>query len=492
MGAPLRFSLAQLLAPDGVRQIDRDYHIAMIAANSGEVVELHRRAVRQHVQQATQAAESNHKLGRISNQLHDIAGAMEHIDATLVSIAESVVEENRILRQIAETLARPYHTKARELRAAAEESLIAGMSTIGDEREAHWNDAMRLLRHTWKNPVGRNDPVVWFQLGWLFWVQRGDRERAERAFWHAQRLSASASDLYFLKSLRHLAYMKYLNGDIQAAHQLLKRAIEHTRDSETLFDAARYASRAGADAEAVGLLEQCIEQRPMLYASMCTEEDFNPQIVQQTSDTLIRNVRARLVKRIASLQETGAFVEDTLRSVAVPFTLQVSTLLATKAADEQVGYLQLSALLRSCTREIDSCYEHGVHELELLSRNLRDDGNALSWTSNAYRLGGQPSVHPATSYLGCATLFFLAGALSFAIDWNFRDAGYAIILAIICGYMPFRTFVRYAKSNAESKRNQVFAAARLASLQSKQKEVNAALQKLREKIRAAKQAQQNL
>ena len=62
---------------------------------------------------------------------------------------------------------------------------------------------MRLLKSTTDNPIGMQDYVAFFQIGWLLWKHEHDIVAAEDAFYRAQRLSSSKRDLYHALSLRH-------------------------------------------------------------------------------------------------------------------------------------------------------------------------------------------------------------------------------------------------------------------------------------------------
>lgn len=485
MGAPLGYALDQLLTPGGVRQIDRDYHVAMIAANTDEIVDLHRSILRSQVDQAARSAATNQKLETISAQLHSMVTALDGIDFTLASIAESVRQQNRILRQIAETLSRPYHTQARELRAAAEESLISGMQTVGKEREAHWRDALRLLRETWKNAIGRNDPVVWFQLGWLHWVQRGDLQRAERAFWEAQRLSASAADLYFTKSLRHLAYMKYLRGEIQEPYDLLRRTIKHSRDPESLYDAARYASRAGCEEEAVNLLEECIERDPPLFAATCIEPDFTSRIVQKTSDALVRKARVQLQKQLRISKEALEFTRDTLTRAGVQ-GFQPSKLSIPNTTVSEAGYLQLKALVQKCITDTTAIYNKGIDELESLPQRLYQRKDVITQRLRDHSSSVPELASDRVVGLGLVTLclIFLAAFAVTAADisegMRLPLAGLFFVCALGCGYAAFTALAQQVHALREHEKRREFLTAELSTLRQARQRADEALRALKQ------------
>jgi tetratricopeptide (TPR) repeat protein len=68
--------------------------------------------------------------------------------------------------------------------------------------------------------------------------------------------------------------MQYLQGRHEDAYQTIQRAIKAATDHDAPFDAARYAARTGRTAEAVALLDQCIDLVPATIITMFAEEDF--------------------------------------------------------------------------------------------------------------------------------------------------------------------------------------------------------------------------
>ena len=144
----------------------------------------------------------------------------------------------------------------------------------GRERDDDFEDASHLLQEVIKNPIGNQDYVAWFQTGWLQWKHFRNLPEAERAFHRAVRLSAPEANDYYRLSIRHLAHMQYLQGRHEDAYQTIQRAIKAATDHDAPFDAARYAARTGRTAEAVALLDQCIDLVPATIITMFAEEDF--------------------------------------------------------------------------------------------------------------------------------------------------------------------------------------------------------------------------
>ena len=133
---------------------------------------------------------------------------------------------------------------------------------------------MDLLKATVENLIGRQDYTVWFEIGWLRWNHLKDLPGAEEAFNTARWLSAPKADLYYLKSLRHLAHMKYLQDRFEEAYSTIQEALNISRDHETLYESARYAARTGRKEKAIELLDECIELQPFTHTTMFAEEDF--------------------------------------------------------------------------------------------------------------------------------------------------------------------------------------------------------------------------
>jgi tetratricopeptide (TPR) repeat protein len=205
----------------------------------------------------------------------DDEGGMQTVLVDLFDrVAKQYFKEQRILRQIAGNLRDAYEAPFLGMRNEAEKWLVSGMKRAGRDRDEDFNDALRLLRASIDSPFGNGDYVAWFQLGWLLWQHERNVVDAEDAFYKAQRLSAATNDLYYLKSLRHLAYMQYLRGNYTAAYDTVHKALDINPDHETRIEAARYAAMLGGNAESIRLLEQCIRERPTTIISMFAEGDF--------------------------------------------------------------------------------------------------------------------------------------------------------------------------------------------------------------------------
>jgi tetratricopeptide (TPR) repeat protein len=207
------------------------------------------------------------------NRIHDSMGALnatatatldaiytqtEVLQEGFEGIAARIMEHQEMLQEIANILRRPYGTKALELLQEADRALKNGMKTSSRDQQEEFKDAVRLLRDVLDNPIGSRNYAAWFQTGWLNWKFKGNLAEAEEAFYQAARLSGPKADLYHAYSLRHLAYIQYLQGRPVEAYDNMHKAL-HIRpdDHDAMYDAARYAAKIGCESEALQLLDKC-------------------------------------------------------------------------------------------------------------------------------------------------------------------------------------------------------------------------------------------
>lgn len=292
-------SLERYLVKSEIREIDRDYHIKVIAKNVGEMKEYHASTLRLQAEAAIENLRAIGDLAQRQNQtnvyLTGIARDMSEIlcdidqmnvgidrlvqgmydlNVTLDCISQQMMEQKRVLEDIAELLRCPYEAKTLELRREADKWLVSGMNNTGRDRDEDWKDAKRLLQSIVENPIGNQDYVVWFQIGWLLWKHEQKADEAEEAFYRAQRLSAHKRDLYHVNSLRHLAYMQYLQNNHGKAYETIQKALTISQDHDIMYDAARYAAKTGRDKESLDLLDRCIDLQPTTIITMFSEVDL--------------------------------------------------------------------------------------------------------------------------------------------------------------------------------------------------------------------------
>jgi len=251
-------------------------------------------------------------------------------------IAKQHLKDQKTFRHIAATLREGYEAPFLGMRNEAEKWLMSGMKRTGRDRDEDFNDAIRLLRASLDSPFGTGDYVAWFQLGWLLWQHEHNLPDAEDAFYKAQRLTSAQADLYYIKSLRHLSYMQYLQGNIAGAYDNLHKVLGTYHDHETRFECARYAALLGRHAETIGLLEQCIRERPTTIISMFAESDFlrapdGAELLSDMADLASRMLDQARQRTTKNLQHwrMGLMVVDSAEKLIghkIPMPADVGTL----------------------------------------------------------------------------------------------------------------------------------------------------------------------
>lgn len=212
---------------------------------------------------------------------------------------------------------------------------------------------MRLLLHATDNPIGKQDYVSWFQIGYLRWKHLGDLAQAEEAFRRAVRLSEPSADQYFSESVRHLAHIRYLQHAPQEALEILRRIEDKSPDAEVRYELARYAAVSGRPEEAISWLERAIEAKPTTILAMFVEPDFSGM------RDLLEGLAARLLTRA---QKTTAVILDRWASVTAhiqmcareaELVIEMPPRLVSEVEDRKrrsvsAGYIDLLALNSDC------------------------------------------------------------------------------------------------------------------------------------------------
>jgi DNA-binding protein YbaB len=221
----------------------------------------------------------------------------EGLRAAVTPFVAQALERRARLEAATESLRRLHQPAQLKLLGEADTALRNGMRATDRDRLEDFRDALRLLRAVQSDPVSGRDYQVWFNVGWILWQMEGDFAEAEEAFYQASRLSASAGDILHVLSLRHQAYMQYLQNKHKQAHATISKAVALAQDDpETLFDAARYAAKAERDAEGAAHLEAALNHDPLYLMFALTEEDFQ-------SDHFLPRVKALAESRQARAGE---------------------------------------------------------------------------------------------------------------------------------------------------------------------------------------------
>jgi tetratricopeptide (TPR) repeat protein len=233
-----------------------------------------------------------------------------------------LLERQTALQEIGDSLEHLHQPALQKMRREANTALANGMRTSGRDRVEDFKDALRLYRTIQEEGVSGRDYSVWFNIGWLLWKLEENLPEAEEAFYQASRLSVSAGDQYHALSLRHLAYLQYLQEKPKPAQTTLTKAIAaNPDDPELLYDGARYAARVGRQAEAMSLLDRCFDLEPLLLTLAFTEPDFVETGMDAAIADLLNTKREQAVgqiKREASrwLAATDAASEAAARAEA--------------------------------------------------------------------------------------------------------------------------------------------------------------------------------
>jgi tetratricopeptide (TPR) repeat protein len=223
----------------------------------------------------------------------------EAIRREVAEATTGLLERQKALQDIAESLSRLHQPALQKMRNEANTALTNGMRASGRDRVEDFKDALRLFRTIQEDAVSGRDYTVWFNIGWLLWKMEEDLPEAEEAFYQATRLSASTADQFHALSLRHLAYMQYLQGKLKPAHATLAKALAAAPDDpDTLYDGARYAARVGRQAEVMADMDRCFDRNPLLLTLAFTEPDFVETGLDAAIAELLKTKREQMLSQI--------------------------------------------------------------------------------------------------------------------------------------------------------------------------------------------------
>ena len=331
--------IAELFTPGGPefrRQIERDYHLRMTAKNTEDLKTFQEEALKVQSELAVEILRAVERsaevqsvaetsVAQMGEYLTALVGGMEQVnvalgdlnttanetldavsdlsnflETSLRHISGQIIAQQKTLDDIAAVLQKPYQMRARELRREAHKWLLSGMERGGREQDEDWKDAMRLLKSATDNPIGMQDYVAFFEIGWLLWKHDSNLVAAEDAFYRAQRLSESGRDLYHVLSLRHLSYMQFQLERYQDAYRTIHRALVISRDHDIMYDAARCAAKIGREQEVVDWLDQCIDMQATTIITIFSEPAFRLMLMQleQLAARKLKQVRKRVDNKL--------------------------------------------------------------------------------------------------------------------------------------------------------------------------------------------------
>jgi tetratricopeptide (TPR) repeat protein len=407
------------------REIEAHYHLALIAEDQRELARHYLDVERGRSQQAEaflgHQKKSNDLLGDIARNATGVARGLDEVAVRLGVIETSVerlndtamatlgaigdlsvaiqreieglatlaLQQRKVLDEISDTLRHPYETQAAELRERAQVWIKNGMRRTGEHRRKAFDDAMHLLKETAQNHIGNLDGVVWFQIAWLQWKHLGNLPEAEAAFDRAAHLNEPQLDEYYEQSLRHLAYLQYLQDKFEEAHSTIRRVLEvriryfeenvrknpeseackemwaladlHRHDYpdyESGYDAAIYAATVGDERELERLLSWCIRTRSSTLISMFSEPAFQafPDLLIDTHATFMREAQSQAVAKSHNWEAAISKVELVARESQVPLPLPSLFLEDTKEWIDRIpgaDYCELGEIRNRLTAAAD-------------------------------------------------------------------------------------------------------------------------------------------
>lgn len=287
-----------------VRDIDNQYQMKLIAESNRQLVEYQTQLLQlQHeaaISNIRNMTDNAYRQDQVNNLLSVLVSGVDQISQSISSLnaterevlhalnvqtdlmqtgfedlAARMMEQQQELKNIGHLLSTPYETKVRELLNEAENALMAAIQSTDRDQLENFKDASRLLQEVVANPIGSRNYVAWFKTGWINWKFKQNLTEAEDAFYQAARLSASYENIYHTESLRHLAYMQYLQGHLDDAYKNILKALHiMSNDHDIMYDTARYAAITGNESDTLELLDKCIELQPQTIISMFSEKDF--------------------------------------------------------------------------------------------------------------------------------------------------------------------------------------------------------------------------
>lgn len=223
--------------------------------------------------------ESNELLNDLISIGDESIRLSENIITTLeggfFQVASELMTQTNIMNEINNSIKTPYKTQFIELLNEAEKSMKKVLNANNErERAADLKDSLNLFQVVVENPVGHQNYIAWFNLGYLNWKFLNEYKIAEEAFFNAARYSAESKNLFYYMSIRHQAYMHYFLGNNVESYNLINKILEKNDDFNIIYDGARYASLVGEKEIAEKLLCECIRRRPHTIFQMFFEKDF--------------------------------------------------------------------------------------------------------------------------------------------------------------------------------------------------------------------------
>jgi class 3 adenylate cyclase len=322
--------------------------------------------------------------GEVPEQLEsrpwNVAGLLYE---SLTLAAERIQTAQRMLESLTGATHQTFPRELQERSWRADEALRNGLRSTGAERRAYHQNALSLLRRVVDDRAGRRDHAAWFQLGWLAWKHAQRLHEAEEAFAQCARLTTVTRDLFYVESLRHVAHIRYLRGNIVGAYRAIADALQVSLDPEVLFDGARYAALTGRISEAQEWIAQCIQRSPAVAISALAEADFTAlarelhELISRVLSQARYQARTMVTHWSDALDRIASWQEQSGHTVELPTYLGRSCADAAASEVTDAGYLTVLEIERYAARASAPALAFATRELEEEACRRRDATAAL-------------------------------------------------------------------------------------------------------------------
>jgi|GEM_PF-1623978 len=237
-------------------------------------------------------------IDEISYRIEDVAEGIYGLKAAFEWGIDEVVwqiEQNReVLKNILEAITKPLDTQAKELRRRAEKAYANGW--IDDALED-------FLESEKKN---RYDFVVHISLGHIYLFHEHNNAKALEYYQKAVKYARPESSYYTSYALIHMAFIKYLEKQVEEAERYTKEAIQLSPDfTEALYRNAQYNAILCKVDKAIPSLERAIKIDVNYCEKANNEKEFDEikADVKKLFEKLRREERNKVDSRYKNFRE---------------------------------------------------------------------------------------------------------------------------------------------------------------------------------------------
>lgn len=387
-----------------IRNIEYSYQASLIADNTDYLRRfmISTQALQTEALLApnAQLAEVNHGILGVQQQLSSVAEAVDHgMSEVIFTMQEGLLHlgaqlqehfsaltlelqrQHAVMQGIALLLSTSLEGEAREIRQAAMAALREGCAPDAFDQDSSLREALHLFRLTIAHPMGMRDYVAWFNIGWLVWKLDGDLQYAEKAFATAVRQSLEKKDAYHTMAARHLAYIRYLQGNTAGAYQGITIALQNNRDdAEAQYTLLLVAAQAQNLPELTATFRQLIAEYPDWLAACLAEPELNAYAVQlqPVLDALVAQARAALKATVTRANAKIGEADVMAKAARRPTLLQAATYrkvdqIKSRMADVKLGEIDWPTLHQL------------VGELDALCASVEEDVDQIRHVLPAFR-----------------------------------------------------------------------------------------------------------